>query len=132
MADPITFRPTSEDTENLAILTADGTSPSRAIRHALQIAAHRKRQEDLRADAGRLTANPEYQAEIRAIREELDELRYSQRGQPNMDPFVATIIKQAAVLGLAAGVLVALVYGLSQYSKLQYALTLTITPPQVA
>jgi hypothetical protein len=132
MADPITFRPTSEDTENLAILTADGTSPSRAIRHALQIAAHRKRQEDLRADAGRLTANPEYQAEIRAIREELDELRYSQRGQPNMDPFVSTIIKQAAVLGLAAGVLVALVYGLSQYSKLQYALTLTITPPQVA
>jgi hypothetical protein len=41
MADPITFRPTVEDTENLAILTAD----------------------------------PEYQAEIRAVREELDELR---------------------------------------------------------
>ena len=26
-----------EDTENLAILTADGTSPTRAIRHALEI-----------------------------------------------------------------------------------------------
>jgi hypothetical protein len=75
MADPITFRPTVEDTENLAILTADGTSPTRAIRHALEIAAHSKRQEDLRADAARLAADPEYQAEIRAVREELDELR---------------------------------------------------------
>jgi hypothetical protein len=75
MADPITFRPTVEDTENLAILTADGTSPTHAIRHALEIAAHGKRQEDLRADAEQLAANPEYQAEIRAVREELDELR---------------------------------------------------------
>lgn len=75
MADPITFRPTAEDTENLAILTADGTSPTHAIRHALEIAAHNKRQEDLHADAARLAANPEYQAEIRAVREELDELR---------------------------------------------------------
>ena len=64
-----------EDTENLAILTADGTSPTHAIRHALEIAARNKRQEDLRADAARLAANPEYQAEIRAVREELDELR---------------------------------------------------------
>ena len=75
MADPITFRPTAEDTENLAILTADGTSPTRAIRQALEIAAHRKRQADLRAAAARLAANPEYQEEIRAVREELDELR---------------------------------------------------------
>jgi mRNA interferase MazF len=60
MADPITFRPTVEDTENLAILTADGASPTHAIRHALEIAAHSKRQEDLRADAARLAANPEY------------------------------------------------------------------------
>lgn len=75
MADPITFRPTAKDTENLAILTADGTTPSHAIRHALELAAHSKRQADLRADAARLAANPEYQAEIRAVREELDELR---------------------------------------------------------
>lgn len=52
-----------------------GTSPTHAIRHALEIAARNKRQEDLRADAARLAANPEYQAEIRAVREELDELR---------------------------------------------------------
>ena len=44
-------------------------------RHALEIAAHNKRQEDLRADAAKLATNPEYQAEIRAVREELDELR---------------------------------------------------------
>jgi hypothetical protein len=75
MADPITFRPTAEDTENLAALTADGTSPTHAIRHALELAAHSKRQDDLRADAKRLAASPEYQAEIRAVREELDELR---------------------------------------------------------
>jgi len=75
MADSITFRPTTEDTENLAILTADGASPTQAIRHALEIAARSKRQQDLRADAARLVANPEYQAEVRAIREELDEFR---------------------------------------------------------
>jgi hypothetical protein len=75
MSDPITFRPTNEDTENLAILTADGTSPTRAIRHALRLAAHQKHQADLRADAARLAANPDYQAEIRAVRDELDELR---------------------------------------------------------
>lgn len=75
MADPITFHPTAEDARNLAILTADGTSPTHAIRRALNLAAREKRQADLRADATRLAANPEYQAEVRAIREELDDLR---------------------------------------------------------
>jgi hypothetical protein len=75
MADPITFRPTPDDAKNLAILTEDGSSPTLAIRHALEIAAHEKRQADMRADAARLMSNPEYQAEVRAVREELDELR---------------------------------------------------------
>jgi hypothetical protein len=75
MADPITFRPTLEDSKNLAILTADGTSPTHALRHALELAAHAKHQADLRADADRLISNPDYQAEVRAVREELDELR---------------------------------------------------------
>lgn len=48
-----------------------------------------------------------------------------------MDPYLATIIRQAAVLGVAVGVLVALAYGVYQYSRLQYALTLNMTPPQV-
>ena len=75
MSDPITCRPTSEDAENLAIPAADGTSPTRAIRHTLELAAHQKRQADLRADAARLAANPDYQAEICAVGGELDALR---------------------------------------------------------
>ncbi len=66
--------PTPEDAKNLAILTADSTSPTHAVRRALELAAHEKHQADLRADAARLTANPEYQAEVRAVRAELDEL----------------------------------------------------------
>ena len=62
MADPITFRPTAEDAESLALLTADGTSSTRAIRHAPKTAAHRKRQANLRADAAQLAANQDYQA----------------------------------------------------------------------
>jgi hypothetical protein len=49
-----------------------------------------------------------------------------------MDPFVSTIIKRAAALGAAVGFLAALVYGLVQYSKLQYAMTLNMTPPPLA
>jgi hypothetical protein len=75
MADPITFRPTRKDTENLAILTADGTSPTGAIRGALELAVRQKHQADPRADAERLAANSEYQAEVRAVRDDLDELR---------------------------------------------------------
>jgi ribosomal protein L19E len=75
MADPITFRPTVEDTANLAVLTADGASVTHAIRQALKIAAHEKHTADMRADAARLMANPEYIEEIRAVREEMDELR---------------------------------------------------------
>lgn len=48
-----------------------------------------------------------------------------------MDPYVLTIIKQAALLGLAIGAIVALACGYIQYNKLQYALTLNMTPPQV-
>jgi hypothetical protein len=49
--------------------------PRPASRRSKQLAAHNKRQEDLRADAARLAADPEYQADIRAVREDLDELR---------------------------------------------------------
>lgn len=48
-----------------------------------------------------------------------------------MDPFVSTIVKQAALFGFAIGVLVALAYASIQYVKLQHALTLNITPRQV-
>jgi len=49
-----------------------------------------------------------------------------------VDPYLATIIKQAAVLGVAVGILVALAYGLVQYSKLQYAMTLNMVPGQLS
>lgn len=74
MAESITFHPTAEDADIRAVLIADGTSPAQALRHALALAARQKHQAGLRADAVQLAANPEYQAEVRAIREELDDL----------------------------------------------------------
>jgi hypothetical protein len=49
-----------------------------------------------------------------------------------VDPYVATIIKQSAAIAgafLTAGLLVAALYGLWQYSRLQYAMTLNMAPP---
>jgi hypothetical protein len=45
-----------------------------------------------------------------------------QEVSPRMDRYLSTIVKQSAVLGAAIGIVLALVYGLMQYSKLQYAL----------
>lgn len=74
MSDPITFRPTEADARHLSVLTHGGVSATHAIRQALEIAAREKRHEDMRADAERLMASPEYVAEVRAVREELDDL----------------------------------------------------------
>lgn len=49
-----------------------------------------------------------------------------------MDPFLSTIIKQAVVLGVAAGAVIALIYGLVQYSKYQHALSLNLAPGQLS
>ena len=52
-----------------------------------------------------------------------------------MSPYVETIVKQSAVvLGgfAAAGLLVAIVYGLYQYTQLQHALTLNMVPQQLS
>jgi hypothetical protein len=75
MADPITFRPTAEDTKNLATLTSDGASPTEAIRSALREAVREKRRAELRADARRLADDPEYLAEVKVIQEEMRDLR---------------------------------------------------------
>ena len=48
-----------------------------------------------------------------------------------MDPFVATIIKKSALIALA-GLAVALIYGLAQYSSLQRAMTLNMIPGQLS
>ena len=52
-----------------------------------------------------------------------------------IDPFVATIVKESALIvgGFAlAGLLVALFYGLVQYSSLQHTKTLNMLPPQLS
>ena len=74
MADPITFRPTVRIRRTSP--SSRPTAPANP-RHPARAGTGRdkKHQADLRADAARLAANPDYQAEIRAVREELDELR---------------------------------------------------------
>jgi hypothetical protein len=49
-----------------------------------------------------------------------------------MDPYLSTILKQAAVVGIAVGAVVALAYGIVQYSKLQHAMTLSMLPGQLS
>lgn len=49
-----------------------------------------------------------------------------------MDPYVSTIFRQSLALGAVIGIIAALVYGLVQYSKLQYALTLNMLPAQLS
>jgi hypothetical protein len=51
-----------------------------------------------------------------------------------MDPFVATIIKQAGAVALgfaAAGIVAALLFGLYRYAQFQHALTLNLVPPSL-
>jgi hypothetical protein len=52
-----------------------------------------------------------------------------------MDPFVTTIIKKSALIVggfVLAGLAIALFYGLSQYIRLQHAMTLNMVPPQLS
>lgn len=51
-----------------------------------------------------------------------------------MDPFVTTIVKKSALIAggfLMAGIMVALIYGMAQYSNLQYTMTLKMVPGQL-
>lgn len=56
-------------------LTADGTTASEAVRQAIISAAKGRVAERMRADAERLATDPDDLAEIRRVREEMDELR---------------------------------------------------------
>jgi hypothetical protein len=52
-----------------------------------------------------------------------------------MDPFVATIVKKSALVAggfLLAGIVVALIYGMTQYSNLQHTMTLKMVPGQLS
>jgi hypothetical protein len=58
----------------LAVLRAEGMNDSQAVRRALSEArAHRRSRAALCEEALRLAADREYQAELAALREELDE-----------------------------------------------------------
>jgi hypothetical protein len=54
------------------------------------------------------------------------------KGGQHMDPYLSTIIKQSVALGAVIGIAAALIYGLMQYSKLQYAMTLNMVPGQLS
>jgi hypothetical protein len=71
----ITFRTDQESEDALAELTANGQNKTDAIKAALILAAQAQRRERLRAEAAALAADPEDLAEIRAVREEMDDLR---------------------------------------------------------
>ncbi|WP_449065827.1 hypothetical protein [Planomonospora algeriensis] len=59
----------------LADLTVDGDSPETAIRLAVLTAWRLRCDERIRAQAEAIAADPDDQAEIRAIQHELDDLR---------------------------------------------------------
>ena len=46
-----------------------------------------------------------------------------------MDPFVATIVKQGVVVGLGVGALAFMVFYMIKMMSLQHALTLNLVPP---
>ena len=71
----ITFRTDPESENALAELTEGGQSKTDVIKAALIMAAEVQRRERLRAEAAALAADPDDAAEIRAVREELDDLR---------------------------------------------------------
>jgi Arc/MetJ-type ribon-helix-helix transcriptional regulator len=71
----ITFRPDAEAERALNELTADGTSRSAAIRDALLTAYRQRRIKRQRAEAERLSNDPDDRAEMRAIQEEMEALR---------------------------------------------------------
>lgn len=71
----ITFRPDDESERALATLTADGRSASAAIREALVHEAQRLEDEQLRAEAAALAADPDDVAEAHRVLEDLEPLR---------------------------------------------------------
>ena len=48
-----------------------------------------------------------------------------------MDPFVATIIKQGALLGIGVGVLAFAIFFFLKMASLQHVMTLRMVPPSL-
>jgi hypothetical protein len=71
----ITFRSDEATDKALADLTADGSERSEAIRLAVRAEAKRQRQERIRADALRVSNDPDDLAEMRAVQQDMDAVR---------------------------------------------------------
>lgn len=64
-----------ESDSALRLMRNQGMNDSEAVRTALREAGEKRRsREALREEVRRIAADPEYQAEVRAIQEDLDEL----------------------------------------------------------
>lgn len=75
MAATITFRPDEDAQRALAILTADGTAVSTAVRSALIDAARTRAQERLRCEATALADDPADRAEAARVLKDMETLR---------------------------------------------------------
>lgn len=75
MAHTITFRPDEDAERALAILTADGTAVSTAVRAALIDAARSRAQRRLRAEAEALAADDADRAEAAQVLRDMETLR---------------------------------------------------------
>jgi hypothetical protein len=71
----ITFRPDEVTERALAVLTADGTPVSTAVRTALIETARRRTEQHLRAEATAIAADPEDRAEAAAVLRDMEVLR---------------------------------------------------------
>lgn len=71
----ITFRTDVESDQALAELATTGENKTAVIKAALLLAARARRRENLRLEALKLASDPADVAEIRSVREEMDDLR---------------------------------------------------------
>lgn len=75
MSNTITFRPDEDAERALAVLTADGTSVSAAVRNALLESARARAQQRLRAEAAELAADATDRAEAAQVLRDMETLR---------------------------------------------------------
>lgn len=75
MAETITFRPDEDAERALAVLTADGTAVSAAVRAALIDAARSRAHQRLQAEAEALAADNADRAEAAQVLRDMETLR---------------------------------------------------------
>jgi hypothetical protein len=75
MTEVITFRPDEDAKRALALLTADGTSVSAAVRGALIDSAALRGRQRVRAEAEALAADPADRAEAAQVLRDMETLR---------------------------------------------------------